>query len=260
MISSLLFLGSGSSLGVPVIGCGCEVCQSTSPFNKRSRSAALLKIGDKRLVIDTGPDFREQSLKNHLKSIDGVIYTHAHQDHVAGIDDLRVFCYRKQGPIDCLMSEETANEMTQRFHYLFRTEPVENGFVKLLPHLLKGDSGEGEFLEVKYKFFSYSQMGMKVNGFRFGNLAYITDIRDYDESIFAELEGIETLVISALRWVSTHMHLSVEEACQFAKRTGAKNVYLTHISHDLEHFKTTNELPPGIKMSYDGLEIPFIGY
>ena len=260
MMSSLLFLGTGSSLGVPVIACTCEVCRSQSPFNCRLRSSALVKIGDKRLLIDVGPDFKEQALTHHLNSLDGLILTHAHQDHVAGIDDLRVYSYRKKGPLECLMSRETARDARERFGYMFREDIVEKGVTRLKIQELPGDAGEGEFHGLNYRYFSYFQIGMKVNGFRFGDLAYVTDIHRYSEAIFEELSGLDTLVISALRDSPSHMHLNLDEAVAFVQKTGAKRSYFTHLAHELDYEKTNSLLPPGMRLAYDGLEIPFIGY
>lgn len=260
MISSLVFLGTGASLGVPLMGCDCPVCKSASPFNHRFRSSALLKIGNKRILIDAGPDFRQQALHHHIRCLDGVILTHAHQDHVAGLDDLRAIFIRKKETIPVLMSKATQDDVTSRFHYLFEKDPGNGDPERLKAVTLPLKAGGDRFCDVGFRYFSYKQLGMPVNGFRFGDLAYVTDIQAYDEAIFDELEGVKTLVLSALRHSPSHMHFTLEEACKFAEKIAPKTTYLTHIAHDLEHFETATKLPPGVRMAYDGLEIPFTGY
>ncbi len=259
MISSCLFLGSGSSVGVPLIGCKCEVCTSKSPFNKRYRSSILLKIGDKRLLVDAGPDLREQALKNNMTYLDGVIFTHSHQDHTGGIDDLRAYSFLNKASFPCLASAVTAEDIYRRYYFMFQEQPNEKGFKRLKFEILPAHEGEGEFMGVKFKYFTYTQLGMPVNGFVFGNFAYVTDIHIVEDSIFKHLNGIETLVVSSLRFTPSHMHFSVDQAIDFARKTGAKKTYLTHTSHELDYYKTNTILPDDIRLAYDGLEIPFLG-
>jgi len=258
MMSSLLFLGTGASNGVPVIGCSCEVCKSKSPFNKRLRSAALIKTGDKRILIDAGPDLRMQALSHHIGHLDGVIFTHAHQDHTAGIDDLRVFSFRAEKSLPCLASVETGNELKLRYYFMFEEKEHEKNRARLDLITLKGDRGETEFQGLKLNYFTYLQLGMKVNGFRFGNLAYVTDVEKVTDELIKEVEGVETLIVSALRHTHSIMHLTVDEAVDFAHKVGAKKTYLTHLSHDLDHHKTNTILPDDVRLAYDSLEIPFI--
>lgn len=257
-MSNLTFLGTGSSLGIPVIACHCEVCSSTSPLNKRFRSSALLKIKEKNLLIDASPDFREQALRFKIERIDGVLFTHSHHDHSAGCDDLRIFHFQNKNPLPCLCSAETAQDLKARYYYMFKEQPYEvkeNSRLKL--ELLKGDRGKTNFLGVDISYFSYIQLGMKVNGFRIGNMAYVTDLKEYNDSIFDELKGVDVLIVSALRFTPSHMHLTVDEAVDFAKKVDAKKTWLTHIAHELEHEKTNNYLPSNIQLAYDGLQIEF---
>lgn len=240
-----------------MIGCDCEVCKSSSPFNKRLRPSVLLKIGDTRLLIDAGPDFRSQALTHNIRKIDGVLFTHTHHDHTAGIDDLRVYYFLQNKTLPCLVSKESAEDLEKRYDFMFRTQPHEKKTPRLELITLPDNRGTFEFQGIKLRYMSYIQMNMKVTGFRFGDLAYLTDMRDYSDSLFEDLKGIKTLVISALRFTPSHMHLSVDEACEFAKRTTAEKVYFTHISHDLDYFKGNSYLPEHIRLAYDGLEIPF---
>jgi len=257
----LLFLGTGASMGVPVIGCPCAVCQSKSPYNKRLRPSVLLEVGDKKILVDCGPDFREQALRIKLDKLDGVIFTHAHNDHTAGIDDLRMLVMKNDKPLPCLLSQETADDIKRRFYYLFNSEikPTSGQFLTRFDmQILDQEYGETIFQGINIRHISYWQMGMLVNGFRIGNLAYISDVRDYPSTIFEALEGIDTLVLSALRMEPSKMHLSVDEAIELAHRIGAKQTFFMHIAHELDHDKLNEYLPENIQMAYDGLELQFL--
>lgn len=256
----LTFLGTGASMGVPLIGCECSVCRSTSPYNKRLRPSVLLEVGDKTLLIDCGPDFREQALRIGLKKLDGVIFTHAHNDHTAGIDDLRMLSMRNDKPLPCLLSQDTADDIIRRFYYLFDNKlPPEAGryLARFDMQILDDQYAETIFQDVHIQHISYWQMGMLVNGFRIGNLAYISDLREYPSTIFEALDGIDILVLSALRMEKTKMHLSVDEAVSLAQRIGAKQTFFTHIAHELDHDKLNAYLPDNIQMGYDGLVLKF---
>lgn len=256
MQGKFLFLGTGGSAGVPLIGCTCEVCRSTSKFNKRLRSAGLVRVSNKNIVIDVGPDFRQQALTYQINSLDAVLLTHAHADHIAGIDDLRAYYFLNKKKIPCFLSQETFDEIKVRFHYLLAPLAAGKSISAQLDfQVLRDESGKFDCVGVPVRYFSYSQQNMKVTGFRFGNFAYVSDIREYSEEIFEELKGIDTLVLSALRSSPTSMHFSIEEAIAFSRRTSAKKTYLTHIAHELDHDKTNALLPPEVRMSYDGLEI-----
>jgi phosphoribosyl 1,2-cyclic phosphate phosphodiesterase len=257
MQGQFLFLGTGSSPGVPLIGCECDVCRSASFYNKRLRSSGLITIGEKNFLIDVGPDFRAQALKFNITRLTGVLLTHAHSDHIAGIDDLRPYYFLYKTKIPCILSRETFEEVKLRYHYMLT--PLAEGksiSAQLDFRLLPEDFGEFELEGVKFKYFSYFQMGMKVTGFRVGNFAYVSDIRHFSERVIEMLKGVEILVLSALRQVPTAMHFSLDEAVAFSRRVLAKKTYLTHIAHDLEYGLTNSLLPPEVRMSYDGLEFP----
>lgn len=259
MQASFLFLGTGGSAGVPVIGCDCAICSSSSSRNKRLRSSGLLKIGEKRFLIDSGPDFRQQALLHGIDRLDGLLLTHTHYDHVAGIDELRIFNFRMKRPMPCLLSQDSLLELKRRYFYLF--EPNHEGSTlsaQLQVQLLEKDFGPVEFEGVRLATVSYFQAGMRVTGFRSGDFAYISDIREFDKkSVFEGLAGVKSLVVSALRQGSSPVQFNVDEAVAFAREVGAEQTWLTHLSHGLEYEETERSLPPDIRMGYDGLEIEF---
>jgi phosphoribosyl 1,2-cyclic phosphate phosphodiesterase len=255
---SFLFYGSGGSTGVPVIGCDCSVCQSDSPCNKRLRPSGLLTVGDRQLLIDCGPDFREQALRYDLRELDGVLLTHTHYDHIGGIDDLRIFFFRYEEPLPCLLSKSSYKALQNRLHYMFAPQAHGNNIpVQLDFQVLPDSRGEVEFRGVSVRYLTYRQGGMLVNGYRFGDFAYITDISDYSDTIFEDLEGCETLVVSALRHNPSHVHFTINEAVAFARKVGVKRTWFNHISHQLDHEETNALLPPDIQLAYDGLTIEF---
>lgn len=256
MKGEFTFLGTGASAGVPVIGCTCKVCASPSPFNKRFRTSALLTLENKNILVDAGPDFRMQALKIGIEHLEGLIITHTHFDHIAGIDELRIFTFKK--PIPCLLSKESLEELNIRYHYLFKDKLDNDSYVvKMDFQPLEGERGEVNFAGILFKYFSYLQGSMLVNGFRIGNFAYVTDIQKYPESIFDDLEGVEILVLSALRGGHSYIHFNLEEAVAFSKRVKATKTYLTHISHELDYEETNKKLPSEVRLGYDGLKISF---
>ena len=252
----LLFLGSGGSIGIPVIGCKCPVCTSKSSFNKRLRPSVLLTHNEKRFLVDIGPDYRTQALTYGIDHLDGLLLTHTHYDHIAGLDELRIYTFVQKKPVPCLLSRETLEELKIRYHYFL--PPNEGDDVhetKLKFQVLEGDQGKTNFEGLPVTYISYDQLGMKVNGFSFGSFAYVTDVLNYREEIFEALQGIETLIISGRRWEQSKSHLSLEDAIKFSKKTGAKKTYFTHISHEIDHEETNQNLPEGFSLAYDGLEL-----
>lgn len=258
MRGSFLFLGTGGSAGVPLIGCYCPVCTSNNPKDRRLRPSGLLSIGGKKILIDVGPDFREQALRYRIDSLDGLILTHTHYDHIAGIDELRIFNVRQKKPFPCLLSKESDQDLKKRYSYLFESKSAEESDAAQIDcNVLDHNEGKTEFLGIPIGYFSFIQGKMRVHGYRFGDFAYITDIRHFDESIFSHLRGVKKLVLSALRATPSRLHLTLDEACGFAKKVGAENTWFTHISHAVDHEAVSKTLPKGIHLGYDGLEIPF---
>ncbi len=243
-------------MGIPIIGCDCAVCRSEDPYNKRLRPSALLTVDQKRFLIDAGPELRVQALRYGVDRLDGVIFTHSHHDHTAGIDDLRAYSFRNQKPLPVLLSKETADDLMNRYYYLFKSDPSkETVKTRISMQILESTRGSVVFEGLPLRYVTYEQAGMKVNGFIVGSVGYLSDIRHYSETLFEDLIGVKTLILSALRFTSSEFHFSVDEAVDFAKKAGAQHTWLTHISHDLDHEKTNAYLPPSVRMAYDGLEI-----
>lgn len=247
MRNSLQLLGTGGSTGVPVVGCKCAVCTSDNPNNKRLRSQAVFRIGEKTILLDASPDIRQQSLKYGIDHVDAIFITHYHEDHIGGLDDLRGFFYNQgKKPIPVYLSENTYEMVAIRFGYLL--ERFE--FIKINAH-----QGSFDLFGKKFCYFAYEQGSVPVLGFRLEKVAYLTDIKYYPEEIFSCLKGVESLVISALNFTGSHMHLSIDEAVSFGKKVGAKNTYLIHMNHEVESEKVNRNLTEGAALATDGMEI-----
>lgn len=258
MKGKLLFLGSGSSAGVPEIGCSCSVCLSSFEKNKRLRPSCLVEVANKILLIDVSPDFRYQALKYNIQHIDGLLLTHAHYDHIGGLDDLRKFTLIEKKPIDCLLSKDTLQEIKKSFHYLFEPPSINSSLsVKMRFSVLESDFGNTLFQALSLGYVSYFQKLTKITGYKIGNLAYISDIKEYDETLFNYLRDIDVLIISALRKKASPVHFGIDDAIAFAKRVNPKQTYFTHIAHEVDHEKTSAILPPKIFLAYDGLQLEF---
>jgi phosphoribosyl 1,2-cyclic phosphate phosphodiesterase len=259
MNGKLLFLGTGSSTGVPCIGCSCSVCRSSDSHNKRLRPSVLIEVNNKILLIDACPDFREQALKYNITHIDGLLLTHIHFDHVGGIDDLRTFYFKNKKPMPTLLSKNTMKDLKKRFYYFFRPKKNKDSICAQLDfHVLKKDFGEIVFQTVKINYYSYYQGSTKVNGFRIGNMAYVTDVKQYDRRLIENLKGIEILIISALREDPSPVNFNIDEAKKFIEKVGAKNVFLTHLAHEVDYEKISKILPKNVHLAFDGLTIGFI--
>lgn len=258
MKGEFMFLGTGGSLGVPEVGCHCGVCRSTNPENQRFRSAGLLTINDKKLLIDVGPDIRSQALTFQIERLDGVLITHPHYDHIGGLDDLRIYYFLQKKPLPCLLSRDSLSELQQRYHYMMRPiVPGKSITAQIDFQVLDQDFGVQSFLDIPIEYMTYTQTGMNVTGFRIGGFAYISDIREYTDEVIQRLQGIDLLILSALRHTPTLMHFSLDEAVAFSRHIQAKRTYFTHIAHDLDHDTTNRMLPSDIRLGYDGLELSF---
>lgn len=248
------FLGTGTSQGVPVIACSCEVCQSNDPHDNRLRTSVLIEYDDRNIVIDTGPDFRYQMLREHVSHLDAVFMTHSHKDHVAGLDDVRAFNYQQQRSIPIYGSAETHNALKREFYYAF-TDFKYPGVPQIE---LKEISGGERFSVFDKEIVAVEVLHYKmpVLGFRIGNFAYITDAKTVPQTSKKLLEGVEVLVLNALQKEPHISHFTLEEAVSFSAEIGPRVTYLTHISHRLgRHEEVSKLLPENVKIAYDRMSI-----
>jgi phosphoribosyl 1,2-cyclic phosphate phosphodiesterase len=247
----LLFLGTGTSAGIPMIGCHCAVCTSADPHDKRTRPSVVISYNDTRVLVDTTPELRLQCIANNVDRIDAVVFTHAHADHIMGLDDCRRFNYVKGGPLEVYGDAKTLSALGQCFAYAFR-EPEPDPKV-FRPHLIRREvTGPFEINGVRWTPIPLMHGDMPVLGYRVGNLAYCTDVSSIPEPSFDLLKDLDVLVLDALQYKRHITHFSVEQAIEAARRTGARQTLFTHIAHSLPHEQTNRELPDGIRLAYDG--------
>jgi phosphoribosyl 1,2-cyclic phosphate phosphodiesterase len=253
----LTFLGTGTSFGVPQIGCDCAVCRSTDPRDKRTRSGAILEAAGSTILIDTPPELRLQLIAGGFSRIDAVVYTHEHADHVNGIDDLRIFSIQQRRPLPIYGPPETLDRVRASFNYIFddAVRPYE-GTSK--PRLTLHPTEAGHLVTlagVEVLPLAFQHGHLRVYGYRFGNLAYITDVKAIPEPAFGQLRGLDVLVLNALWWRPHPTHLSISEAVDTARALGARRTYLTHLTHETGHAELEAKLPPGVFPAHDGLTV-----
>ncbi len=244
------FLGTGTSTGVPLIGCRCSVCTSDDPRNQRLRPSMMLEIDGAVVVIDTSSDFRQQALRYAIPRVDAVLFTHLHADHILGLDDLRAFNFRQQASIPCFGSEETLAALKRTFRYAFE-EVTEGGGVPSID--LLPIEGPFEVVGRKVTPVNLFHGSLSVLGYRLGDFAYLTDCNRIPEESWPLLEGLEVLVLDALRYRPHSTHFNVEQALEVAARIGARRTILTHIAHEIDHTAPRFPLPESVEFGYDGL-------
>ena len=253
----LTLLGTGTSFGVPQIGCDCAVCRSTDSRDTRRRTAAVLQAPTGSILIDTPPELRVGLLAAGIGQIDAVVFTHEHADHVAGIDDLRIFSLRLRAPLPAFANQSTAGFLRASYRYIFDDTVVPiRGTSK--PRLdLRPVAGGSPFRAggVEVLPIALGHGEVEVLGFRFGRIAYLTDVKAVPDAAVAALAGVEVLVLNALWWRSHPTHLSIPEAIEAARRIGARRTVLTHLTHETGHAELAAALPDGIEPGYDGLTL-----
>lgn len=247
------FLGTGTSTGVPMIACECNVCTSTDEKNKRLRSSIMVQSNTTTLIVDTTPDFRTQMLREHIKKVDAVLFTHPHKDHIAGLDDIKAYNFFQKKPMEVYANQLTQEALRREFFYIF----AENKYPGIPLVNLNTITSEpfviGDITVVPIQVW---HLKMPVLGFRFGNFTYITDANRIDDSEKEKIKGSEILVLNALRKKEHISHFTLQQAVDIIKELKIPKAYLTHISHQLGlHNEINEELPPGIQLAWDGLEI-----
>lgn len=243
----ITFLGTGTSSGVPYLGCSCEVCQSLNPKDKRFRASVLLEIEGKSILIDCGPDFRQQALRAGVKKIDAVLLTHQHVDHMMGLDDLRVF-----GEVDIYADKNTCEAIYRVFSYCF------NNNYHGIPQFSLHEISNAPFLVDGIEFIPIEVLHYKllIHCYRIGDFAYITDFKTIDDSEKLKLKGVKTLVVNALRFKDHFSHATVDEALSLINEITPDQAYLTHVSHEIGfHDEVNKKLPSNVRLAYDGLEL-----
>lgn len=249
----ITFLGTGTSQGVPVIACGCEVCTSTDTRDNRLRTSILIEAEDKTIVVDSGPDFRYQMLRAGVKHLDAIVFTHEHKDHIAGMDDIRAFNYKQNSPVDIYADLRVQKALIREFPYVFDGTGYP-GIPQVVVHpidLHPFSIGNNIFTPIEVLHYK-----LPILGFRVKDFTYITDAKTVPESEKEKIKGTKILVINALQKQSHISHFTLDEAINFANEMGAEKTYLTHISHRLgTHFDVSKELPENIELAYDGLKL-----
>lgn len=248
------FLGTGTSQGIPVIGCDCPVCNSDDPRDQRLRCSILLKQGNTSIVIDTGPDFRQQMIRAQVHKLDGVVFTHEHNDHIIGLDDVRPFNFRQGCNMPVFAHQRVCDELKQRFAYVFATNPYP-GVPQITLHPITKETAF-QFGDIHLQPIEYFHGKLPVLGFRIGDFAYLTDMKTIEPGEMAKLEGVKHLAISALHHNPHHAHMNLKDCLEFILKIKPQQAYLIHMSHYMGlHAEVDPKLPQGVRMAYDGLEI-----
>jgi len=254
MMAKLTVLGSGTSMGVPTIGCDCKVCTSADVRDRRTRPSVMLEYSGHVILIDSTPDFREQALREKISRIDAVLYTHGHADHILGLDDLRPLTFKREQKLPLYADERTAKTIERVFSYAFdrvstyATRPL----VKL--HRLNGTF---ELFGAKFLPLKVMHGDTEVTAYRFGSAAYLTDFSTIPEETMAALHGLDLLFLDALRRRPHPSHSSLDESLKIVETLKPKRAFFVHMSHDLGHEETNRSLPDGVRLAYDGLKLDF---
>lgn len=250
---NVTFLGTGTSQGIPVIGCNCEACLSLDPRDNRLRVSIQIEIDNKTLIVDVGPDFRQQMLRAKTQQVDAILITHEHSDHIAGLDDIRPFNFMYEKDMPIYATARVHEALKKRFAYIF--EASYPGVPRVRQHIIDKDHS---FLAANIPIIPIEiyHGQLPILGFRIKDFAYLTDFKTIDDDECQKLEGVKTLVISALQHKAHHSHSTLQESIDFVQKLGIPSVYLTHLSHKMgTHEATEKLLPSSIQIAYDGLVI-----
>ena len=255
--SEVTFLGTGTSVGVPVIGCDCDICRSAHPGNIRTRSSLYLKTPQHSVLIDSGPDLRQQALREKLKTIDAVIYTHSHLDHVAGFDELRAFCWHREEPLPLYAGPETM-EVLHRM-YPWAMSNTSRNYVRPEARIIAGPFtlDDLEIVPVPVQHATVETFGFRINFPSGHSLAYLSDVKEIPAASYDLLGALDVLVIDALRYEPHGTHMNVEESLAAAARIKAGQTFLTHLAHNIDYRTALADLPPTVTLAWDGLKLGF---
>jgi phosphoribosyl 1,2-cyclic phosphate phosphodiesterase len=260
MQATLTVLGSGTSMGVPTIGCDCAVCRSSDPRDRRTRPSIMLSYRDSRdnarhVMIDTTPDFREQALRENITQLDAVLYTHTHADHILGIDDLRPLTYHhKPGKMPLYATPQNCEFLRKMFRYIFEPTYKFGGLPQVELHPIEGPV---ELFGARFEPLTVIHGETPILGFRFGSAAYLTDHSDVPEETLNKLQNLDILFLDALRYKPHPTHSTVEQSLKIVETVKPKRALFTHICHDLPHEATDASLPPGVRLAFDGMKLEF---
>jgi phosphoribosyl 1,2-cyclic phosphate phosphodiesterase len=254
MRAKLTVLGSGTSMGIPTIGCDCAVCHSTDPHDKRTRPSIMLEYNGHVILVDTTPDFREQAIRAQIKQVDAVLYTHSHADHILGIDDLRPLSFRRPNKIPLYARPESAQFLRAMFRYIFDSDYKFGGIAKVE---LKPITGPIELFGARFEPVPVIHGDMEINGYRFGSAAYLTDFSNIPEQSFSQLRDLDILFLDALRHRPHPTHSTVDNSLRIVERVKPQRAFFTHICHDLPHEATNATFPPQVRLSHDGMVLEF---
>lgn len=254
MRAILTVLGSGTSMGVPTIGCNCRVCTSLDPHDRRTRPSVLLEYDGRFVLIDTTPDFREQAIREHINRLDAVLYTHSHADHILGLDDLRPLSFHREGGIPLYAHAHSIPTITRMFQYVFDNNYKFGGIAKVR---LEEIHGPFELFGARVLPVPIIHGDQEIHGYRIGSFAYLTDHSDIPPASMEMLHGLDVLFLDALRHRPHPTHSTVENSVRLARELKPARTFLTHICHDLPHEETNAALPPNVRLSHDGLKLEF---
>jgi phosphoribosyl 1,2-cyclic phosphate phosphodiesterase len=258
MEATLTFLGTGTSMGVPTLGCECAVCNSTDPRNRRTRPSIRLEFNGRIVLIDTGPDFHAQALREKIRRVDAVLYTHSHADHVMGFDDLRPLTFHTKGNLPVYADDSTAKNIERIFEYTFRKEDRYPTSARVEIHRIDETPGSGfTIFGACFQRIPVTHGRQEITGYRFGCGAYLTDMSDIPEVSLPLLQNLDLLIVDALRHDPHPSHSHLEKSVAIVEQLKPRRAFFTHMGHDLDHDATNATLPPHIRLAYDGLQLQF---